>query len=57
MLGLGVKDYDFSFTYDATVSSLSNFNQGRGAFEFSLTRQGIINPNGKRVTPCPTFRN
>ena len=57
MIGLGFKDYDFAFTYDVTVSSLSNFNHSRGAFEFSLTKQGIIYPNGKIITPCPTFRN
>jgi type IX secretion system PorP/SprF family membrane protein len=56
MIGLGYNDYTFSFTYDATMSSLKNYNDTRGAFEFSLVKQGIINPNGHRVTPCPTFR-
>ncbi|MFL5787743.1 MAG: PorP/SprF family type IX secretion system membrane protein [Flavisolibacter sp.] len=57
LIGLGYKDYSFSFTYDATVSSLNAYNNGRGAFEFSLIKQGVIHPNTKRVTPCPTFRN
>jgi type IX secretion system PorP/SprF family membrane protein len=56
MIGLGYNDYTFSFTYDATVSSLKSYNNTRGAFEFSLVKQGIINPNGRRITPCPTFR-
>jgi type IX secretion system PorP/SprF family membrane protein len=56
MIGLGYNDYTFSFTYDATVSSLKNYNNTRGAFEFSLIKQGIVNPSGNRVTPCPTFR-
>jgi type IX secretion system PorP/SprF family membrane protein len=56
LVGLGFKDYTFTFTYDATISSLKNFNNSRGAFEFSLVRQGIISPGGQKVTPCPTFK-
>lgn len=56
MIGLGYNDYTFSFSYDATVSTLKNFNNSRGAFEFSLIKQGVINPNSNRITPCPTFR-
>jgi type IX secretion system PorP/SprF family membrane protein len=56
MIGLGYNDYTFSFTYDATMSSLKNYNGSRGALEFSLIKQGIINPSSNRVTPCPTFR-
>lgn len=56
MVGLGWRDYTFMFSYDATMSSLKNYNNSRGAFEFSLVKQGVINPNGNRITPCPTFR-
>ena len=56
MVGLGWNDYTFTFNYDATISSLKNYNNTRGAFEFSLIKQGVINPNGSRITPCPTFR-
>lgn len=56
MVGLGWHDYTFTFSYDATMSSLKNYNNTRGAFEFSLVKQGVINPNGNRITPCPTFR-
>lgn len=59
MIGLGVKNYHFAFTYDATVSSMSQFNNTRGAFEFSLTRQGLFNQyrGNRRETLCPSFRN
>lgn len=56
MIGLGYKDYTFSFTYDATISSLSAYNASRGAFEFALIKQGLITPGGQKVTPCPTFK-
>lgn len=56
MIGLGYNDYSFTFSYDATISTLKNYNNSRGAFEFSLIKQGVLNPNVKRVTPCPTFR-
>jgi type IX secretion system PorP/SprF family membrane protein len=56
MIGLGYNDYTLSFTYDATMSSMKNFNGSRGAFEFSLIKQGVISPGGSRVTPCPSFR-
>lgn len=56
MIGLGYNDYSFSFTYDATISSLKNYDKTRGAFEFSLIKQGVLNPSARRITPCPTFR-
>lgn len=58
MLGLGLKDYTFSFTYDATISALKNYNNTRGAFEFSLIKQGIVDQfrGDRRQTLCPTFR-
>jgi hypothetical protein len=30
------RHYRFTFSYDATMSRLSDFNSGRGAFEFSF---------------------
>ena len=56
MVGLGYNDYTFTFSYDATISSLKNYNNSRGAFEFSLIKQGVLNPGVKRVTPCPSFK-
>ena len=59
MIGLGYKDYIFSFTYDVTVSSLSVSDNSRGAFEFSLIKQGVFSqPKGnRRETICPSFKN
>ncbi|MEO8404952.1 MAG: PorP/SprF family type IX secretion system membrane protein [Chitinophagaceae bacterium] len=59
MIGLGYKDYVFTFTYDATMSTLKNYNNTRGAFEFSLVREGIFDHyNGNRKqSMCPSFKN
>ncbi len=59
MVGLGVKDITFTFTYDATTSSLKNFNNTRGAFEFSLIKQGVIDRyrGNRRESMCPSFKN
>jgi type IX secretion system PorP/SprF family membrane protein len=59
MIGLGYLDYTFAFTYDATISSLKTYNNTRGAFEFSLVKQGLFDTyNGnRRQSLCPTFRN
>lgn len=58
MIGLGVKDYTFAFTYDATLSSLKTYNGTRGAFEFSLIKEGLFDTfNGnRRQSLCPTFK-
>jgi type IX secretion system PorP/SprF family membrane protein len=59
MIGLGYKDYTFTFTYDVTISSLKNFNGARGGLEFSLVKQGIMDKyNGnRRESMCPSFRS
>jgi type IX secretion system PorP/SprF family membrane protein len=59
MIGLGYKDYVFTFTYDATTSTLKDFNNTRGAFEFSLIKQGAFDRyNGnRRESMCPSFKN
>lgn len=59
MIGLGYKDYAFTFSYDATISSMRNFNNTRGAFEFSLVKQGVFNKwqGDRRATICPSFKN
>ena len=58
MIGLGLKDYTFSFTYDATMSTLNAYNKSRGAFEFSLIKEGLFDQfNGNRKqSMCPSFR-
>lgn len=59
MIGLGYKDYVFTFSYDATMSTLKNYNNTRGAFEFSLVKQGVFNQfrGDRRATICPSFKN
>jgi type IX secretion system PorP/SprF family membrane protein len=59
LIGLGYKDYTFTFTYDATISSLKNYNNTRGAFEFSLVKQGVVDQyrGNRRETICPSFKN
>lgn len=59
MIGLGYKDYMFTFTYDATVSSLQNFNNKRGALEFSLIKQGLFDQykGNRRESMCPSFKS
>jgi type IX secretion system PorP/SprF family membrane protein len=56
MIGLGLKDYTFTFTYDATVSSLKSYNNGQGALEFSLIKTGVFGTPGPRNMKCPTFK-
>jgi len=57
MIGVQWKDIRATFTYDATVSTLNNFNNGRGAFEFSLIKTGVFNTyqGSKRNFACPSF--
>ena len=59
MIGIGLKDYTFTFTYDATISTLRNYNNTRGALEFSLIKQGAFDRyNGNRKqSMCPSFRS
>lgn len=59
LIGLGYKDYAFTFTYDATMSTLKNYNNTRGAFEFSLVKQGVFEryDGNRRATICPSFKN
>jgi type IX secretion system PorP/SprF family membrane protein len=59
MIGLGYKDYAFSFSYDVTMSTLKTYNGGRGAFEFSLVKQGVFTQSkgNTRETICPSFKN
>lgn len=59
MLGLGYKDMNFTFTYDVTMSDLKTYNNGRGGFELSIIKQGVVDRyrGNKRESMCPSFRN
>ena len=57
MVGLVVQDYTFTFTYDATMSTLKNYNNTRGAFEFSLIKNGFFSGTTDRQSLCPQFKN
>lgn len=57
MIGLEINNIRFTFSYDATASSLKNFNHSFGASEFNLLKKGFYNEyNGDRKESlCPTF--
>lgn len=59
MVGLGIKDFNFTFSYDATTSSLKNFNNTRGAFEISIVKTGLKDKysGSKRDFICPSFKS
>lgn len=55
MAGFEVKNLRFVFSYDVTTSSLSNFNNSRGAMEFSLIKKGFYPTSAGRQSMCPSF--
>lgn len=57
MLGFEYKNIRLTFSYDATTSSLKQYNNSRGAYEFSLVHRGFYDEyNGdRRQSLCPTF--
>lgn len=55
MVGFELSNVKFTFSYDATVSNLKNFNNSRGAFEFSLIKKGFYASNTDRQSLCPRF--
>jgi type IX secretion system PorP/SprF family membrane protein len=60
MIGFEMKNLRFTFTYDATMSPLSRFNNSVGAYEFSLIRNGYYteyfgDKNQRRQSLCPRF--
>jgi type IX secretion system PorP/SprF family membrane protein len=58
MVGLGLKDYTFTFSYDVTTSSLATFNGARGGIELSLVKTGVTSyfRGNKRDGMCPSFK-
>jgi type IX secretion system PorP/SprF family membrane protein len=59
MIGFEWRNIRLAFTYDATTSALKQFNNTRGAYEFSLIHHGLYPEyNGfRRQSFCPTFKN
>ena len=57
MAGFQLKTVRFTFTYDATVSQLRNYNGSRGAAEFSVVKHGFYNEyfGNRRQSLCPSF--
>ena len=54
MLGFQQSGFKLTFSYDATISNLKKFNQSRGAYEFSIIKQGII--SSEKGIKCPAVR-
>ena len=57
MVGFQWKNIRLMFSYDATTSSLKQYNNGRGAYEFALMQNGMYSEyNGdRRQSFCPVF--
>lgn len=55
VVGLEVGTLKFTFSYDVTTSSLKNYNNSRGASEFSLVKKGFYPANVDRQSLCPKF--
>jgi type IX secretion system PorP/SprF family membrane protein len=54
MVGFQKNGYRFTFNYDATASSLKNYNQTRGAYEVSIVKQGLLDKS--KDVKCPAVR-
>ncbi len=57
LIGFQWKNFRMSFTYDVTTSSLAQYNNARGAIEFSLLKHGFYSEGqgNLRQSLCPTF--
>ncbi len=53
--GFETNNLSLTFTYDATVSSLKDYNNYRGALEFSVVKKGFYPTHDSRQTMCPSF--
>ncbi len=58
MIGYQWKSLMITFSFDATTSSLKNYNNAQGASEFALIHEGFYNVNNGslRQTQCPVPR-
>ncbi len=55
MAGFELNNLRFTFSYDVTTSSMRNFNNSRGAMEFSLIKKGFYPSSAGRQSMCPSF--
>ena len=57
MVGFQLKNIRFTFSYDATTSSLKNFNNLQGATEFNIMKKGYYSEfsGDTRQVLCPRF--
>ena len=55
MVGFELNNIRFTFSYDATLSSLNKFNNYRGASEISIIKKGFYPQHQDRQTMCPSF--
>lgn len=55
MVGVELNNLRITYSYDATLSSLNQFNNYRGASEISIIKKGLYPQHGDRQTMCPSF--
>lgn len=57
LVGFQWKNFRMSFTYDVTTSQMAQYNNARGAIEFSLLKHGFYSEGtgNIRQSLCPTF--
>ncbi len=58
MVGFEWKSIRLMFSYDVTLSSMKQFNNSRGAYEFALLHHGFYDQydGNRKQSWCPTFR-
>ncbi|TDH27862.1 type IX secretion system membrane protein PorP/SprF [Segetibacter sp. 3557_3] len=54
VVGFQKGTYKLTFSYDATTSGLSRYNQTRGAYEISIVKQGLLDVS--QPLKCPAVR-
>jgi type IX secretion system PorP/SprF family membrane protein len=59
MVGFEWNSIRLMFTYDITTSSMKQFNNSRGAYEFAILRHGLYDQfdGNRKQSWCPTFKN
>ncbi len=55
IVGFGYKRFDFGFSYDVNVSSLSAETNRKGAFEFSIVYTGFSSETKFVTLPCDVY--